>query len=128
MKNVTKLEKKGAISGEEAIKRRQALFLKFAQKFKGETERVFARPSGKVAQMWIQVSNVLEELGKPFIGRAPELAESFKKIAVEIKPIAEELAKIAEQSLKDFNVWLKEGGASTVVKNIKDLVEALGVD
>ena len=44
VQNVTKLEKKGAISGEEAIKRRQELLLKFGKKFEGETKRVF-RPA-----------------------------------------------------------------------------------
>ena len=125
IKNVTALEKKGAISGEEAIKRRQALVLKFAKKFEGETVRVFQRPSGKIAQMWTQVGNVLETLGEPFIERAPEMAASFKKIAVEAEPVARELAKMTGEALKNFAKWLEEGGASTIVKNLGHIVTGL---
>ncbi len=125
MKNVTKLEKKGAISGEEAIKRRQDLVLKFAKKFEGETVRVFQRPSGKIAQMWTQVGNVFETLGQPFVERAPEMAASFKKIAVEAEPVARELAKMTGEALKNFAKWLEEGGASTIVKNLGHIVTGL---
>jgi hypothetical protein len=101
IQKVNKLREDGEITAEEAIKRRTALMLKFAKKFEGETTRAFATPSGRVAQMWTQVSNIFEELGAPFVARAPEFAESFAKIAVEIKPIAEDLAP-------KISAWLKE--------------------
>ena len=31
--------------------------------------------------MWIEVGNVFETLGEPFIDRAPEMAEAFTNIA-----------------------------------------------
>ena len=108
LQEVTKLEKKGAITGEEGIKRRQALLLKFAKKFEGETKRVFERPSGKIAQMWTQVGNVLETLGQPFIDRAPELSTAFTDLARDIKPTADELARITAEGLKGISDWVKE--------------------
>jgi hypothetical protein len=110
VKNVTALEKKGAITGEEAIKRRQALLLKFGKKFEGETKRVFETPTGKIRQMWIQVSNIFENLGQPFVDRAGTMADSFKKIAVEMQPISEKLADIVDVKLKGISEWMEKNG------------------
>jgi hypothetical protein len=110
LRNVNAMVKKGTITGEEGIKRRQDLILKFAKKFDGETKRVFETPTGKIAQMWTQVSNIFENLGKPFIDRAGEMAESFKKIAVEMQPISEKLADIVDVKLKGVSDWLEKNG------------------
>jgi hypothetical protein len=108
LKNVTKLEKKGSITGEEAIKRRQALLLKFGKKFEGETKRVFETPTGKIQRMWIEVGNVFETLGEPFIDRAPEMATAFTTLAQNIKPAADELARLTAEGLKGISAWFKE--------------------
>ena len=125
VKNVTKLEKEGSISGEEAIKRRQALVLKFAKKFEGETKRVFETPTGKIKQMWIQVGNVFENLGEPFIARAPEMAKAFTTIAENIKPAADELARITAEGLKGISEWFEEN-KEEIPKWFKFVEEGLG--
>ena len=125
VQKITKLEKEGSISGEEAIKRRQDLVLKFARKFEGETLRVFERPSGKIQRMWIEIGNVFETLGKPFIDRAPELATAFGDMAKSIKPAADELARITAEGLKGITSWFEAHKAEIPlwIKNIEDALK-----
>ena len=125
LRNVNAMVKKGTISGEEGIKRRQDLILKFAGKFKGETERVFSTPTGKIAQMWTQVSNIFENLGQPFIDRSGEMATSFNKIAKEAQPVSTVLAEIVDKRLKGLEDWLNAHPAGELGGRLKTIFEWL---
>ena len=106
LRKINMAVRKGEITAEEGIKRRQAFMVEAAETMAGETERVFEKPSGKVAQMWTQVENIFVNLGKPFIDRAPEMATAFSSIATSIQPVAQELAKIVDVHLKGLSDWL----------------------
>ena len=125
--HINKLIKEGTITGEEGIKRRQDLLLKFGKKFEGETKRVFEKPSGKIQRMWIQVGNVFENLGKPFIDRAPEMAQAFTTLAEDIKPAADQLARLTAEGLKGISDWFKEHKTDIPVwlKTIEDRLKGV---
>ena len=108
LRKINKEERKGVITAEEAIKRRQRLSIRAAERVAGETEKVFARRSGKVAHMWTSIGNLFENMGKPFIARSGEIAESIDKISVGLGPTSEKLAIISETYLKDIANWVTE--------------------
>ena len=100
--------RKGEITQEQGIKRRRDLLTDIEKTFAGETERVFSKPAGKVAQMWTQVGNLLENIGKPFVDRAPEMAESFREIAISVGPLSEKLAVLTNEYLAGIAAFFKE--------------------
>ena len=123
--------KKGDISAEEGIKRRQQFFVAAARTMAGETERVFDKPSGKIAQMHIQIQNLLENMGKPFVAKAGTMAESFREMSVSLGPVTEVLAKIVDEQLANLAKWLADhkgalpGWLNTVTERLKGVYDVL---
>ena len=108
LKKINKLVQKGEISAEAGIKRRQKLVERAAKTLEGETARAMEKPSGKIAQMHIQIENLLENMGKPFVKNAGSMADSFRDISVALGPTSETLAKIVDVQLKALAKWLAE--------------------